>query len=109
VNRTLKFVLIALVGLIVVGGILTATGATRKLMFMGFVAFNSPEGDFDPGDAVAAPDYSDPANWAALPGKSDPADLIPEGIGAVDGQGPRPLMSSSFIQRYLSGASWTSQ
>jgi len=109
VNRTLKFILIALVGLIVLGGILTATGVTRKVMFMGFVAFKSPEGDFDPGDAVTAPDYSDPANWAALPGKSDPADLVPAGVGAVDVQGRAPA-DVFFIHPtgYLSGANWTS-
>lgn len=108
-NKTLKIVLIAFTGLIVVGVILTSTGVAQQLMLKGLVAIKSPGGDFDPNDAVAAPDYGDSANWAALPGESDPADLIPEGIGAVDIQGRAPA-DVFFIHPtgYLSGASWTS-
>jgi len=59
---------------------LVVTGIGGDLFFKGFVAFNKPAGDFDPGHAVTAPDYSLSRNWASLPSLDDPADQTPEGI-----------------------------
>lgn len=39
-----------------------------------------PDHEFFDEDHLAAPDYSDPENWAALPGRLDAADEVPPGI-----------------------------
>jgi hypothetical protein len=84
------------------------SGYGEKLAWEAFLAYNTPAGEFDPADAVAAPDYSDPVNWSALPDRSDPADLVPAGID-VHAQGQQPI-DTFFIHPtgYLRAASWTS-
>lgn len=69
---------IAILVLITLG--LVVTGIGGDLFFRGFVAYNKPAGDFDPGNAVAAPDYGLTGNWASLPSLDDPADQTPEGV-----------------------------
>lgn len=84
------------------------SGYAEKLAGAAFLAYTTPSGDFDPADAVAAPDYSDPVNWAALPDRSDLADLVPAGI-EQSAQGHQAI-DTFFIHPtgYLKSASWTS-
>ncbi len=42
--------------------------------------FTTPDHDFDPALAPAAPDYRDPAAWSALPDVEDSADTVPAGL-----------------------------
>ena len=70
--------------------------------------FAQPDQPFDPADAVAAPDYTDEANWAALADRDDLADMIPEGVVREVEQGDAPV-DVFFIHPtgFLKGSSWT--
>jgi hypothetical protein len=106
--KTIK-VLGILIGILILVGIgLTVTGYGGSLFFKAFTAYNQPAGVFDPQDAVAAPDYALPINWAALPTKDDPSDLVPDGI-EVEPQGTQAV-DVFFIHPtgYLTSGSWTS-
>jgi hypothetical protein len=98
---TLALIMATLVGLYL-------SGYGEKLAGEAFLAYTRPSGNFDPDAAVAAPDYSDPANWAALPDRRDLADLTPAGFEASD-QGLKPV-DTFFIHPtgYLKSTSWTS-
>ena len=87
-------------------GALYATGNGSVLMFMYAMVFGAPSEPFDPGDAVAAPDYADTINWAALPERSDLADLVPSGHGEPVTDAPADVF---FIHPtgFLKGSSWT--
>jgi hypothetical protein len=96
-------------GIVILVGIgLVVTGWGGRLFFMAFTAYNKPLGDFDPNNAVAAPDYSLSENWASLPDKQDPADLVPQGV-EVKPQGEHPV-DVFFIHPtgFLTSGSWTS-
>ncbi len=106
--KALRILGIALAALVVIGIGLYVSGYGGTLLWQGFLAYNSPSGNFDPAQAVTAPDYGDAANWAALPDKSDPADLAPIGV-TVPPQGQQPV-DTFFIHPtgYLKSANWTS-
>ena len=91
---------------ITVGFIVSGVGG--DLFFKAFLAYGKPAGVFDPGDAVVAPDYTLPSNWAALPSKRDPSDLVPHGIEVIS-QGDHPV-DVFFIHPtgFLTAGSWTS-
>ncbi len=97
---------IATLVLITFGVVVTGIGG--DLFFRGFVAYNKPAGDFDPGDAVAAPDYGLTQNWASLPSLDDPADQTPEGI-QMPSKKTRPV-DVFFIHPtgLISAAAWVS-
>ena len=102
-----KFAVVIAV-LILVGGGLVVTGVGGDLFFKALLAYGKPAGVFNPDDAVAAPDYSLPGNWAALPTKRGPAELVPQGIERT-AQGEHPV-DVFFIHPtgFLSAGSWTS-
>ena len=106
--KIVKWASIVLGVLLIVLAALYLSGYGGKFAWDAFMAYNTPFGEFDPADAVAAPDYSDLINWAALPDRSDPADLVPAGIDIHD-QGRQPV-DTFFIHPtgYLRSASWTS-
>jgi hypothetical protein len=106
--KALKVTGITVAILAVIGVGLSVSGYGGSLMFWAFITYNKPAGEFDPAQAVAAPDYSMQGNWAALPEMADPADLTPEGI-EVAPQGELPV-DVFFIHPtgYLTTASWTS-
>ena len=85
---------------------LTVTGYGGQLLFMAFTAYSKPSGEFNPDNAVAAPDYSLQDNWAALPELDDPADLVPAGVTALP-QGEHSV-DTFFIHPtgFLRGADW---
>ncbi|MBT4520488.1 MAG: DUF3089 domain-containing protein [Halieaceae bacterium] len=106
--KTVKVLGLVVIVVILIGIGLSMTGYGGRLLFWAFTTYNKPAGEFDPQDAVAAPDYGLPINWAALPAKKDPADLVPEGI-AVRPQGEHPV-DVFFIHPtgFLTSGSWTS-
>jgi hypothetical protein len=106
--KALKITGIVVVTVALIGIGLGVTGLGGDLFFKAFVAYNKPEGTFDPADAVAAPDYARPSSWAALPTTSDLADLVPEGV-EVGHQGGQPV-DVFFIHPtgFLTSGSWTS-
>jgi len=106
--KALKITGIVAAALALIGIGLSVSGLGGRLFFMAFVAYGQPAGEFDPADAVAAPDYVLPENWAALPTKQDPSDLVPEGIeAAVQGEHPVDVF---FIHPtgFLTSGSWNS-
>jgi len=106
--KIFKIVLISLGVLIVLGIGLFVSGYGGQLFFMAFTAYNRPAGQFDPANAVAAPDYADRKNWASHPDMKDPADLVPSGIKVLP-QGKHSV-DTFFIHPtgFLTSASWTS-
>lgn len=106
--KALKIVGMSVMLIALLAALLSISGLGGRLFFMAFAAYNKPEGTFDPADVVAAPDYSEVANWAALPTTSDYADLIPKGI-SVGTQGEFPV-DVFFIHPtgFLTSQSWTS-
>jgi hypothetical protein len=106
--KVVKIVAVAIVTLSVVGGGLAVSGYGGQLFFMAFTAYNKPSGEFDPNQAVAAPDYADQNYWASLPDMKDPADLVPGGIEVLP-QGENPV-DTFFIHPtgFLTTASWIS-
>jgi hypothetical protein len=107
--RWIKRVAIVLLVLLVVaiGGLFATGNGAMVQLGMGYL-FGKPSGPFDPADAVAAPDYSVPENWAALPDRQDLADLVPTGISPANSQGSAPV-DVFFIHPtgFLKGSSWT--
>ena len=106
--KRMKVIALILISVIAIGAGLTLSGYGGELFFKGFIAYNKPNGAFDPSNAITAPDYSDQSNWAALPEMKDPADLIPQGITTIP-QGEH-LVDTFFIHPtgFLTTASWTS-
>jgi hypothetical protein len=107
--KWVKRAMFGIVALLVVGiGGLFVTGNGAVVMFVVGLVFGKPALPFDPADAVSAPDYADPANWAALPQRDDLADLIPADIADPDIQGAAPV-DVFFIHPtgFLKGSSWT--
>jgi hypothetical protein len=107
--KWIKRIVIAVVLLVVVtvAGIY-ATGNESRVKMLAGIAFGKPDKPFDPGDAVAAPDYSETSNWAALPNRDDLADLVPAGVADEGVQGSAPV-DVFFIHPtgFLKGSSWT--
>lgn len=99
-------VLVALLVLAVGGLYLSGNGAL--LTFGWAMLFGGPGGEFDPADAVPAPDYADPDSWAALPSRVGPEDMRPAGIDDPDIQGSAPV-DVFFVHPtgYLRGETWT--
>jgi len=106
--KLLKGIGILLGVLTLVGAGLYLSGYGGTLAWQAFVVYNEPSADFDPLDAVAAPDYSNSANWAARPDQVDLADLVPLGIDAPE-QAQQPV-DTFFIHPtgFLNSSSWTS-
>ncbi len=107
--KWLKWTLIVVVVIVAVGvaGVY-ATGNALMLRMLVAYTLGQPAQPFDPRSAVAAPDYSESANWAALPGTDDLADMIPASISDKDIQGKAPV-DVFFIHPtgFLKGSSWT--
>ncbi len=107
--KVLKIILLVIVVLIalLVGG-LYATGNGALLTLGWAVMFGGPAQPFKPEDAVAAPDYSDDANWAALPSREGVEDRYPAGLQNPVSQGDAPV-DVFFIHPtgFLKGNSWT--
>lgn len=92
---------------VVIGGMYTTGNGAILTLLVGYT-FGKPSLPFDPSEAVPAPDYADPANWAALPLRDDLADLVPEGVVEEQVQGSAPV-DVFFIHPtgFLKGSSWT--
>lgn len=99
---------ITVAAVVLTGIVLTVTGWGGALFFKAFVAYSKPAGEFDPGDAVEPPDYSQTGSWASLPTIDDPADLVPHGV-LVKPKGEHPV-DVFFIHPtgFLTSGSWTS-
>jgi hypothetical protein len=107
-NKTFKTIAIILALLFSILTGLYLSGYGGDLAMQAFLAYNKPEGKFDPAVTADSPDYSDASNWAALPGKQDLADLVPEGVESW-AQGAHPI-DTFFIHPtgYLKSSHWTS-
>lgn len=106
--KILKITGITVAILVLVVSGLVVTGYDKKLAMQAFAAYGKPDGEFNPDNAVAAPDYSKDEFWAALPSKQDPADLVPAGVAAItQGEGS---VDTFFIHPtgFLHAGSWTS-
>ncbi len=91
---------------ILIGVLIIAGYAFRNELTIAIAALViAPDHDFDAAIAPAAPDYSDPINWAALPDKADPSDDRP--TGAKDAEFASTV-GVFFIHptSYLSKANW---
>lgn len=106
--KSIRILAMILGGVVVVVILLTVTGLGGSLFFMAFTTLQKPDGQFDPAAVVAAPDYSQRKFWAALPDMDDPADLVPEGVEALQ-QGDHPV-DVFFIHPtgFLTSGSWIS-
>lgn len=99
----LKLIGILMTLLLVAGAGIYFTGNTMNVA----ISFLKPGHDFDLSKKVAAPDYSDSANWAALPDTNDLADLVPDGVAK---RTDAPIAEVFFIHPtgYLHGGDWNS-
>ncbi len=100
----LKKILLTIAILIVV--LITAGYVFRNELTIAIAALViAPDHDFDAAIAPAAPDYSDPLNWAALPDKADPSDDRPTGAKDAEFTG---TVGVFFIHptSYLSKENW---
>jgi hypothetical protein len=69
----------SLLVLLVIAGVFAA-GKGKFLMLTIGLLLGAPSIDFDPDNAVAAPDYANDVYWAALPGSSNLSNLVPQGV-----------------------------
>ncbi|MEZ5552284.1 MAG: DUF3089 domain-containing protein [Pseudomonadales bacterium] len=107
--RVLKILVLSIVvALAATLGVVYVTGNGAMLTLAWAYLFGAPDLPFDPEDAVAAPDYSDPENWAALPGREGLEDRVPAGVKNEVTQGSAPV-DVFFIHPtgFLRGSSWT--
>ena len=105
-NLMLKIVsgLIALV--VVIVGLIFATGNGSMLTLAWAFNFGGPSLPVDLTDAAPAPDYSQSENWAGLPTRSGLEDFVPPGHALAD-QGSAPV-DVFFVHPtgYLSDGPW---
>ena len=70
--KIIRNIFLGLLAVILLGiGAIYTTGNGALLTIVWAVYFGGPELPFDPNDAVAPPDYSNPESWAALQAGSD--------------------------------------
>lgn len=107
--RVLKILVLGMVILLAATlGVVYVTGNGPMLTLAWAYLFGAPDLPFDPEDAVAAPDYADPQNWAALPERDGLEDRTPAGVTSEFAQGSAPV-DVFFIHPtgFLRGSSWT--
>lgn len=107
--RVLKILVLGIVILLAATlGVVYVTGNGQMLTLAWAYLFGAPDLPFDPEDAVAAPDYADPKNWAALPERDGLEDRVPAGVTREFAQGSAPV-DVFFIHPtgFLRGSSWT--
>ncbi len=97
-----------LVGLLIVGALLSAASLVYRDEISMLLAFNKlkPARSFSSGTRPASPDYSQASSWAALPDREDSADALPA-IGVIDQQA-RAAVDVFFIHptTYFGTANW---
>ena len=107
--KILKRIALGLVAVVILGvGALFISGNGSLLTLGWAFLFGGPSLPFDPVDAVAPPDYADPASWAALPEREGLEDRTPAGVVETVEQGQAPV-DVFFIHPtgYLRGSNWT--